>query len=152
MDKKTYGDLLRDPKWRKKRLEILNRDEFTCRLCGDKETTLNVHHIKYAKGNPWETDNIDLITLCEHCHKEIERHKRINLYTFSILDINNNNIRILKSDGWEDECRIMFLNYFGKVHMTIYERDEVLTGFEFRNKTVDDIALIFLKTINFKSI
>ena len=42
---KTYSQKLRDPKWQKKRLEVLQRDEFCCQLCNDKETELHIHHI-----------------------------------------------------------------------------------------------------------
>ncbi len=70
-----YSDLLKDPRWQKKRLEILNRDEFECKYCNDDENTLHVHHIKYAKGNPWDIDNKYLITLCERCHADFEESK-----------------------------------------------------------------------------
>jgi len=39
-----FKEQYRHPKWQKKRLDILKRDKFTCRSCGDKESTLNVHH------------------------------------------------------------------------------------------------------------
>jgi 5-methylcytosine-specific restriction endonuclease McrA len=65
-----YVFKLKDPRWQKKRLEILNRDNFTCRCCGDNENTLNVHHIVYPKSRfPWDTDNNNLITLCDYCHE-----------------------------------------------------------------------------------
>jgi len=64
-----YSELLKDPRWQKKRLEILNRDNFTCQFCHDTENTLHVHHLVYNKlNNPWETPTEDLITLCEECH------------------------------------------------------------------------------------
>lgn len=67
--KKNYSDLLKSPKWQKKRLEIMNRDKFTCKLCGDTETQLHVHHKEYINGNdPWDYDNKLLITICEDCH------------------------------------------------------------------------------------
>ena len=63
---------LRSPLWQKKRLEIMQRDNFTCCKCGCTHKELQVHHIKYIKGRkPWEYDNEDLITLCNDCH---ERH------------------------------------------------------------------------------
>lgn len=31
----TYSQKLRDPRWQKKRLEILERDSFTCQHCHD---------------------------------------------------------------------------------------------------------------------
>ena len=65
-----YSDKLKNPQWQKKRLEILQRDEWTCRWCGEKEVSLHVHHVKYKKGKqPWESDNNDLITVCEYCHE-----------------------------------------------------------------------------------
>lgn len=64
-----YSEKLKLPAWQKKRLEILNRDEFTCRVCGDKEKTLHVHHLYYDKRNePWEYPDISLVTLCVDCH------------------------------------------------------------------------------------
>lgn len=45
-----YSDKLKDPRWQKKRLEILTRDEWTCQICFDTESTLVVHHQKYKAG------------------------------------------------------------------------------------------------------
>lgn len=65
----TYADKLKDPRWQKRRLEILQRDEWCCTFCKDKESTLHVHHQMYEKGKePWEADDWVLITLCEDCH------------------------------------------------------------------------------------
>ena len=48
----------------------MERDEFTCQGCGDKDSTLNVHHLRYIKGrNVWDYDDLILITLCESCHE-----------------------------------------------------------------------------------
>lgn len=66
-----YSEKLRNPKWQRKRLDILQRDEFACVGCGDTESTLHVHHCYYEKGKePWEYADSSLITLCEHCHSE----------------------------------------------------------------------------------
>lgn len=72
---KSYSDKLRDPRWQKRRLETLNRDSFSCRYCGDKESELQVHHLKYS-GDPWDTELEDLVTTCVHCHKVIEASKK----------------------------------------------------------------------------
>lgn len=70
---KTYSEKLKDPRWQKRRLEVMKRDGFTCHRCRDKEKTLNVHHLMYDKGkDPWDYDDCALITLCEDCHKECE--------------------------------------------------------------------------------
>ena len=64
-----YSELLKDPRWQKKRLKIMERDNFTCQKCSDKETTLNVHHKYYDKDKkPWEYQNGSLVTLCKDCH------------------------------------------------------------------------------------
>jgi hypothetical protein len=50
-----YSQKLKDPRWQKKRLEILERDGWKCMACGDKEKTLHVHHIFYLPGKePWD--------------------------------------------------------------------------------------------------
>mgnify|MGYP000949982809 CR=1 len=68
--KSNYSEKLKDPRWQKRRLEIMNRDDFTCRKCGDKTKTLNVHHLSYIKGrDPWDYRDDILVTLCEDCHK-----------------------------------------------------------------------------------
>lgn len=72
MTKLTYREQLRHPNWQRKRLEIMERDEFKCRMCGDNETTLNVHHKHYHKGHmPWEYEEWELVTLCEPCHENM---------------------------------------------------------------------------------
>lgn len=71
MKKQTYITLLRDPRWQKKRLEILQRDNFTCRKCKDETITLHIHHTFYRKQEtlPWDYPDKSLITLCENCHE-----------------------------------------------------------------------------------
>jgi hypothetical protein len=65
----TYSEKLKDPRWQKKRLEILQRDNWTCQLCGATTITLHIHHRKYIKGKePWEYPDHLLVTLCEICH------------------------------------------------------------------------------------
>jgi len=79
MATQTYSEKLQHPLWQKKRLEILNRDKFSCVLCGDKETTLHIHHKSYLRGKePWDCDNDNLETLCKHCHSVVEFFKLKN--------------------------------------------------------------------------
>jgi hypothetical protein len=86
MAKKTYSEKLLDPRWQKKRLEILNRDNFTCRKCEDTENTLHVHHKYYESEFPWETSNEHLITYCADCHKleeiEFKEYSKLFIDTF----------------------------------------------------------------------
>lgn len=63
----TYSEKLKDPRWQRKRLEVLNRDQFKCKLCDDDKTELQIHHLKY-KGEPWDAPLYCLETLCKDCH------------------------------------------------------------------------------------
>lgn len=72
----TYAEKLKHPKWQKKRLEILERDSFTCSYCGDTETTLHVHHLEYKGKNPWDTPSDSLVCACEDCHEFLEGIKK----------------------------------------------------------------------------
>ena len=64
---KTYSQKLQDPRWQRLRLQIFERDDFTCTICGDTQTTLHVHHEKYV-GEPWEAPQDTLKTVCANCH------------------------------------------------------------------------------------
>lgn len=67
MDNKQYLN----PQWQKKRLEILERDEWCCQKCSDTKQTLHIHHRYYTKGKKiWDYPNEAFITLCKDCHKE----------------------------------------------------------------------------------
>jgi 5-methylcytosine-specific restriction endonuclease McrA len=74
---KTYSEKLRDPRWQKKRLLILDRDEWCCQQCFDGDSTLHVHHRRYRTGaEPWEYEDADLVTLCETCHAKEGRTRK----------------------------------------------------------------------------
>lgn len=77
----TYSTKLKDPRWQKKRLEIFDRDQWTCKACGSTKDTLHVHHKEYAWGEePWEYDDDNFVTLCEGCHSFEEELKKIPYY------------------------------------------------------------------------
>ena len=79
-----YAALLRDPRWQRKRLEILERDGWQCQACGDKTKTLHVHHNWYRNGaDPWDYDGSCLTTLCEDCHETITKHGELFRATLS---------------------------------------------------------------------
>lgn len=70
----AYWELLRDPQWQKLRLEVMQREDFACELCGDNSSTLNVHHSYYEKGKkPWEYPPESLHCLCEACHEKTHK-------------------------------------------------------------------------------
>jgi 5-methylcytosine-specific restriction endonuclease McrA len=78
MEKKSisYSEKLKNPRWQKRRLDILTRDNFKCASCGESEKILHVHHKTYTYGNdPWDYPDSNLITLCERCHESEEFYK-----------------------------------------------------------------------------
>ncbi len=66
---RDYSAKFKDPRWQKLRLEVLKRDDFTCQICFDSESTLHVHHRYYLPSkDPWDYPIEALVTLCESCH------------------------------------------------------------------------------------
>ena len=65
----AYRELLRRSEWQKKRLQILERDNWRCVWCHDANVNLQVDHKRYERGKmPWEIGDQYLQTLCERCH------------------------------------------------------------------------------------
>lgn len=83
----TYAEKLKDPRWQKKRLEVFNRDNWTCMYCDDQTKTLHVHHEKYEKGDPWDTDTKFLKSACVTCHTAISYLDKNNFWTQKYLRI-----------------------------------------------------------------
>jgi hypothetical protein len=73
----------------KKRMAVLKRDKFKCKVCGRKpdnyvDIELNVHHIRpFSEGGFTHEEN--LITLCDTCHKGLDPH-----YEWSLFELLNN--------------------------------------------------------------
>lgn len=73
MSVKSYYEKLKDPRWQKRRLEVLEAAGWECVECGDGSTELHVHHILYRKGcDPWDYQPDELKALCAPCHLEYE--------------------------------------------------------------------------------
>ena len=78
MSSKTYAELLKDPRWQQRRLEVFERENFTCEWCGSTEKTLTVHHDYYQYGlKPWDYPPETVHCLCEKCHAEIGAWQKI---------------------------------------------------------------------------
>ncbi len=77
----TYADKLKDPRWQKKRLEIFQRDNWKCQICGEDKETLHIHHLAYFYCEPWDYLEEHLITLCELCHALESSQDDIDYYT-----------------------------------------------------------------------
>lgn len=114
----TYSEKLRDPRWQKRRLEIMQRDSFRCRNCTDDTTTLNVDHRIYRKRlEPWEYVDADLWTLCEVCHKEIGEKRQKLFELIGCLDGYelNRAAQLLNYIPLMDEVLIITANYTVRV-------------------------------------
>ncbi len=65
----TYKQKLRDPRWQKKRLEVLQRANWKCEECGSPDDSLQVHHSHYYRClEPWDCPLELLSALCEIHH------------------------------------------------------------------------------------
>jgi heterodisulfide reductase subunit B len=69
----AYRKYLASDEWKAKRIKVLKRDGYKCKLCGSTKN-LNVHHktykrIKTVKGKIVANEKMrDLVTCCEWCH------------------------------------------------------------------------------------
>lgn len=70
---RSYSEKLKDPRWQKARLQVLERAGWKCEGCNAADVTLYVHHGHYRRGlEPWEYDPLTLWALCSVCHEEAE--------------------------------------------------------------------------------
>ena len=60
-------DYLKTPEWEKQRKRVLQRDSYTCQICGRSGGELNVHHLFYVQPL-CDMHERDLVTLCHDCH------------------------------------------------------------------------------------
>lgn len=69
--KLTYAQKLQDPRWKAKRIQILERDKYKCQWCGIRDALFDVHHHYYLAGRePWDYPDCSLVTLCRDCHSK----------------------------------------------------------------------------------
>jgi hypothetical protein len=106
-DSMNYTEKLKDPRWQKKRLEILQRDEFTCVLCGDKESTLHVHHHTYS-GQPWHIESSKLKTVCSDCHFLLHKSPDLPDHPFSVMKVKKDDIILYVLKCEETVCLLTY--------------------------------------------
>ncbi len=112
----TYPEKLKDPRWQRKRLEILELAEWKCCICKNSNQTLHVHHDEYNK-NPWDALNKNLHCVCDKCHqylhklgikyREWEEHLQVEAFVEPLEESlervlnSNKQIKLLKLDDYE---------------------------------------------------
>jgi len=76
IDKNEKERYLNSAKWKNKRQQVLNRDNYACQSCGSIAT--EVHHLHYRNFGNEPLD--ELISLCRECHEKIhEKHGYFNI-------------------------------------------------------------------------
>uniref|UniRef100_A0A6H1ZS24 Putative HNH endonuclease n=1 Tax=viral metagenome TaxID=1070528 RepID=A0A6H1ZS24_9ZZZZ len=122
---KDYKAQYLDPRWQKKRLEILNRDNFTCQMCSDKEKTLHIHHRRYISGRDiWDVPNELLVTFCAGCHET----EKFEMEEYMPLLIEQ-----LKDKFFGDDIR---------------ELAHGINSLRIKNKTSEEVAIIINKFLH----
>ena len=73
----TYAEKLKDPRWQKRRLEVLKEADWKCQACEATDKTLHVHHNFYrTRTHPWNYPDHALRVLCEDWHERAELQRR----------------------------------------------------------------------------
>lgn len=67
---KEFAESYNTAEWQKKKNRILERDNYTCQICGNTTGVMQVHHItyKHCNGKAYNALDKELITLCKECH------------------------------------------------------------------------------------
>lgn len=102
---------------------VLNRDNYTCQICGEKDTRLEVHHIQFrSKGGSNRMDN--LVTLCRDCHKQI--HSGGLLFDKKIKSFKHASHMNIMRSRLVEELRLEFGNVFETFgYLTKYNREKL---------------------------
>lgn len=151
MNKKSYQEWLKDPRWIKRRNEILTRDKNTCQFCGAQDKYLHVHHRKYFDGFlPWEYPDSTLVTLCEDCHKYI--HDNANAKS---IDVEIGQVFLHEHSDYTNMAIVYYVDYLNKMIYTIECDDcagydsiyENVSTYDYFHKKYDEISCNKDKTI-----
>ena len=113
---KSYRSQYLDPRWQKKRLEVMQEAGFKCQACGSGEKTLNVHHKQYVTNRDiWDYKDDQYATLCEECHEAIHES----------FDILNDVIGSIDSRKISRKAIAAFLAGWGGVEINLSQFTEI---------------------------
>lgn len=114
----SRGEQYEHPLWKRKRDEILDRDEDTCQICGSSKHSVEVHHLCYFPDHLiWEYDNELLQTVCLKHHEQLtyDLPKLAGLIAFEALKNNidlNELYEIIKAHGKNKNNKAGILSTF----------------------------------------
>ena len=147
-DSRPYWEKLKDPRWQRRRLEIMERDNFKCRHCRSDSNTLNVHHRVYNKGaQPWDYDDHLLITLCESCHESAEKARASVASLMGANRIMDKDMVCIAEALSSDPDHLTFLGWaVGEIAMAINLQKRVFDKRELN--TEDDDCCEFKEAVN----
>jgi hypothetical protein len=115
----NYRQKLLDPRWQKKRLQVLEKSKWQCEICFDDEKTLHVHHKMYFTGrDPWEYDDDQLAVLCESCHELHHSKNDLMLEVVSRLP--------LDGKGCREDAAYLLAGFAGIKLSIDFERSQAL--------------------------
>lgn len=82
----SHSEQLQNPNWQKRRLFIFQRDNWSCKCCGNDKIQLEVHHLFYLENwKLWEYPDDWLLTLCNTCHKKEKTRDTIYMNLLNAL-------------------------------------------------------------------
>lgn len=103
MSKTSYYEQLKDPRWQKKRLEIMNRANFKCEECGDSENMLSVHAFRssiYKNIAKLSVRDLDHMAVALNIDRELENNSE-NINIEIVKKITNTPLKgITKKNKW----------------------------------------------------
>jgi hypothetical protein len=76
----AYTEKLKDPRWQKRRLKVMEYARWRCQVCGVSDKTLHCHHSYYSKGKePWQYPEGSIICICDKCHDNIHGKSKVDV-------------------------------------------------------------------------
>jgi hypothetical protein len=133
--KKSYADKLRDVRWQRKRLKLLELANWICQECGaDDHRSLDVHHSYYKTGlDPWDYPQKAYRVVCTDCHdKRTESEHRLLrsvqsmnctelAYLSEAFETNRNSfifpVAVLSLSRNDDALEALFMSFKGNHHV-----------------------------------
>jgi 5-methylcytosine-specific restriction endonuclease McrA len=103
--------------WQQIRLQVLDRDNHTCRQCGRSSVRLNIHHITHRSFGGLNILG-NLFTLCGKCHRSAEpKHGIIKPTTIQLEEETRDRLKGFgkKGESYNDIVIRLMDYYEGKI-------------------------------------